>query len=119
MGKTAVFVLGVLHSLKVPGEPFQAIILCHARELAFQISREFERLGKFIEGLSIAKIYGGVNEDAQILQLTNNPPHVIVGTPGRTEALIKKGKIKVDNLKFFIIDECDKVLEKFDMRQQV
>lgn len=53
MGKTAVFVLGVLHSLDVPGDPFQALVLCHTRELAFQISREFERLGKFIEGLKI------------------------------------------------------------------
>lgn len=76
-------------------------------------------MGKFLEGLNIAKIYGGVNEDAQILQLTNTPPHIVVGTPGRTLALIKKEKIKTDNLKFFILDECDKILEKFDMRQQV
>lgn len=34
MGKTAVFVLGVLHSIQVPGDPFQAIVLCHTRELA-------------------------------------------------------------------------------------
>jgi len=49
----------------------------------------------------------------------NNPPHVIVGTPGRTLDMVKRGKIKLENLKFFIIDECDKVLEKFDMRNQV
>lgn len=41
---------------------------------------------------------------------------MVVGTPGRTWELVRKGKIKVDNLKFFIIDECDKVLEKFEMR---
>ena len=49
----------------------------------------------------------------------NNPPHIVVGTPGRTMEMVKKKKLKVDNLKFFIIDECDKVLEKFEMRQQV
>ena len=49
----------------------------------------------------------------------NNPPHIVVGTPGRTLEMVRKNKLKVDNLKFFIIDECDKVLEKFDMRQQV
>lgn len=41
----------------------------------------------------------------------------MVGTPGRTLDMVKRKKLKVDNLKFFIIDECDKVLEKFDMRQ--
>lgn len=51
-----------------------------------------------------------------MLSLTNNPPHVIVGTPGRTLSLIKKGKIKLDKLKFFILDECDKLLDKYDMR---
>ncbi len=35
MGKTAVFTLGVLHSIQIPGEPFQAIVLCHTRELAY------------------------------------------------------------------------------------
>ncbi len=64
MGKTAVFVLGVLHALEIPGKPFQALIICHTRELAFQISKEFERLGKYIEGLKISRIYGGMNEDA-------------------------------------------------------
>lgn len=119
MGKTAVFTLGVLHSIQVPGEPFQALVLCHTRELAYQIAKEFERLGKFLNGLSVAQIYGGVNEEAQILALKNNPPQIVVGTPGRMLALINSKQIKVDKLKFFIIDECDKVLEKHDMRQTV
>lgn len=113
MGKTAVFVLGVLHSIEIDNNPFQCIVLCHTRELAFQISKEFERLGKYIEGLKIATIFGGVNEEAQILQLENNPPHVIVGTPGRTLSLVKKKKIVLDKLKFFILDECDKILEQY------
>jgi ATP-dependent RNA helicase UAP56/SUB2 len=113
MGKTAVFVLGVLHSIEIEGKPFQCLVLCHTRELAFQISKEFERLGKYIEGLKIATVFGGVNEEAQILQLENNPPHVLVGTPGRTYSLIKKKKVTLDKLKFFILDECDKILEQY------
>ncbi len=61
MGKTAVFVLGVLHSIKIPGNPFQCLVICNTRELAFQISKEFERLGKYITGLKIMALYGGVN----------------------------------------------------------
>ena len=64
MGKTAVFVLGVLHVIQVPGDAIQAIVLCNTRELAHQITKEFERLGKFIEGLKIATVYGGINESA-------------------------------------------------------
>ena len=119
MGKTAVFVLGVLQAIDLSGDPFQSLILCHTRELAYQIAKEFERLGKYLPDLRVAQIYGGVNEDAQILSLKNSPPQIIVGTPGRTLSLIQSKHIKVDKLKFFIIDECDKVLEKNDMRQTV
>lgn len=115
MGKTAVFVLGVLHSLTLPGDAFQCIVICNTRELAFQISREFERLGKYLEGLRTQVIYGGVNAEAQILQLEHNPPHIVIGTPGRTLDLVKKDKIKLQKLRYFVIDECDKVLEEYGM----
>lgn len=119
MGKTAVFVLSVLHQLDVEASPFQALVLCHTRELAHQISREFERLGKYIVGLKIQSIYGGVNIDKQIFKLEANPPHIVIGTPGRTLHLVKDKKLPLDGLRFFIIDECDRVLEQFDMRQTV
>ena len=87
--------------------------------MAYQISKEFERLGKYVPGLKVQTILGGLSEQAQILQLENNPPNVVIGTPGRTLALVKKKKLKLDNLKFFIIDECDKVLSQYDMRTTV
>jgi len=62
MGKTAVFVLGVLHSLTLPGDPFQCLVICNTRELAFQISKEFERLGKYLEGLEHTQLHFGVTE---------------------------------------------------------
>jgi ATP-dependent RNA helicase UAP56/SUB2 len=119
MGKTAVFVLGVLHSLKVPGAPFQCLVICHTRELAIQITKEFERMGKYLTGLKLATLYGGVNPEAQSLQIESNPPHVVIGTPGRTLDFVKKGIIKLENLTHFVIDECDNVLEKMDMRGDV
>ena len=119
MGKTAVFVLSVLHQLDAEAKPFQCLVLCHTRELAHQISREFERLGKYIVNLKIQSIYGGVSIDKQILKLETNPPHIVIGTPGRTLHLVKEKKIPLDGLRFFIIDECDRVLEHSDMRQTV
>lgn len=119
MGKTAVFVLGVLHNIKIPGDPFQILVLCHTRELAFQISKEFERMGKYINGLKTATLYGGVNIEAQQLMLESAAPQIIIGTPGRTLDFVKRGILKLDKLKHFIVDECDKVLESLDMRADV
>ncbi len=119
MGKTAVFVLGVLHTIKIPGDPFQVLVICHTRELAFQISKEFERMGKHIAGLKIATLYGGVNPEAQQLMIESANPQVIIGTPGRTLDFVRKGILKLGNLTHFIIDECDKVLEEMNMRSDV
>lgn len=111
MGKTAVFVLGVLHSIKVPGDPFQCLVLCPTRELAIQITREFDRMGKFLTGLKTMMLLGGIPLDVQKLKIEANPPHIIIGTPGRTLDLLTKDIIKLDSLNYFILDECDKMLE--------
>ena len=59
MGKTAVFVLTVLQCLGEDPAPGSALILCHARELAYQIKGEFERLSKFMTGTRTSVIFGG------------------------------------------------------------
>jgi len=41
-----------------------------------------------------------------------NPPHIIIGTPGRIQAMISKKDLNLDNLRMFVIDECDKMLEE-------
>merc|ERR1719481_1919738 len=51
--------------------------------------------------------------------LKNNCPHVVVGTPGRILALIRNKKLNLKNLKHFVLDECDKMLEQLDMRRDV
>jgi ATP-dependent RNA helicase UAP56/SUB2 len=47
------------------------------------------------------------------------PPHIVVGTPGRILQLVKKGDLDLSNLKIFVLDECDKLLEETDMRADV
>ena len=59
MGKTAVFVLSVLHCLGESPEPCTALVLAHARELAHQIKGEFARLAKFMPNVRIEEILGG------------------------------------------------------------
>lgn len=48
-----------------------------------------------------------------------NAPHIIIGTPGRILAMIQKKDLSLDNLRMFVIDECDKMLDEVDMRSQV
>lgn len=119
MGKTAVFVLAVLQQLEpVPGE-IGALILCHTRELAYQICHEFDRFAAYLPGVNVSVIFGGVNIKQQREQLKEKPPSVIVATPGRCKALAKEGDISLKRCGHFILDECDKMLEQLDMRADV
>lgn len=113
MGKTAVFVLSVLHRLNLTSEDNpQCLILAHTRELAFQIHKEFQRLGKYFSNLRCDTFFGGVSLEKHRLKLTLTPPHIAVGTPGRVLDLVKSGHMKLDKLRFFVLDECDKILDQ-------
>ena len=120
MGKTAVFVLAVLQQLEpVPGE-VGALILCHTRELAYQIKHEFERFSAYLPDLKITTIFGGVSIKTQKEELKANPPNIVIGTPGRIKTLGKDGDaLKLDHVRHFVLDECDKMLEQLDMRADV
>lgn len=118
MGKTAVFVIAILQQLQKKPDPVSALILCHTRELAYQINKEFVRLGKFLEVKSKV-FYGGEPIADQQKVLKAEPPQIVVGTPGRILDLIQKGYLKLDNLRYFVLDECDKMLEQLDMRGDV
>uniref|UniRef100_A0A8C0D5X6 RNA helicase n=1 Tax=Balaenoptera musculus TaxID=9771 RepID=A0A8C0D5X6_BALMU len=64
----------------------------------------------FFGGLSIKK-------DEEVLK--KNCPHVVVGTPGRILALVRNRSLNLKNVKHFVLDECDKMLEQLDMRRDV
>eukprot|EP00301_Raphidiophrys_heterophryoidea_P000135 c10069_g1_i4.p1 GENE.c10069_g1_i4~~c10069_g1_i4.p1 ORF type:complete len:342 (-),score=88.97 c10069_g1_i4:76-1101(-) len=126
MGKTAVFVLTTLQQLDLTNAPTPAIVvLAHTRELAFQIGKEFDRFGKYMEGLRIGVHYGGVSVRSAKDSLEAEPPHVLVGTPGRMLQLMTmkrdngKELLNTKAVKHFIMDECDKMLSALDMRADV
>lgn len=62
--------------------------------------------------VKIAVFFGGMAIKKDELVLKNNCPHVVVGTPGRILALVKTKALNLKNLKHFILDECDKMLEQ-------
>jgi len=119
MGKTAVFVLTVLDQLDEKPDPCSALILSHTRELAFQIKKEFDRFTKYFKNVTTEVIYGGVPKKTHIKMFKETPPTIIVGTPGRVLDLVQGKHMNLDKLKFFILDECDKMLEEAGMRRDI
>lgn len=121
LGKTAVFVLSTLQQLDpVPGE-ISTVVVCHTRELAYQIKNEYLRFSKYMPDVRTEVFYGGlpIKKDIQVLKDKDTCPHIVVATPGRLHALVKDNAIRLNNVKLFVIDECDKVLELVDMRRDV
>jgi ATP-dependent RNA helicase UAP56/SUB2 len=125
MGKTAVFVLSTLQQLEVPEDEkkedskVQALVLCHTRELAFQIGKEFERMKKYTPNVRVKVLYGGVPVVLDQKALKENPPHIVIGTTGRLEHLIRDKHLNMDHIKHFILDECDKLLDSVEQRMDV
>uniref|UniRef100_A0A667X1H3 RNA helicase n=1 Tax=Myripristis murdjan TaxID=586833 RepID=A0A667X1H3_9TELE len=95
------------------------LVMCHTRELAFQISKEYERFSKYMPTVKVAVFFGGlsIKKDEEVLK--RECPHVVVGTPGRILALTRNKTLNLRHIKHFILDECDKMLEQLDMRRDV
>merc|ERR1719401_746603 len=95
------------------------MVVCHTRELAYQIKHEFDRFAKYFQDLKTAVVYGGVpiTKDKEVLK--ESQPQILIGTPGRVLGLTRDKDLKLDKLSQFVLDECDKCLEKLDMRKDV
>eukprot|EP00341_Mesodinium_pulex_P016132 CAMPEP_0116995284 /NCGR_PEP_ID=MMETSP0467-20121206/68659_1 /TAXON_ID=283647 /ORGANISM="Mesodinium pulex, Strain SPMC105" /LENGTH=418 /DNA_ID=CAMNT_0004693563 /DNA_START=39 /DNA_END=1295 /DNA_ORIENTATION=+ len=119
MGKTAVFVLATLHQLQPVEGEVHVLVLCHTRELAFQIQREYERFSKYLPDIKSRVFYGGVNVRQSIETLNNDKPHIVVGTPGRVLDLANRKALDLSKIKHFVMDECDRMLAELSMRKDV
>ena len=119
MGKTAVFVLATLQQIEPVDGQVCVLVMCHTRELAFQISKEYERFSKYTQGVKVGVFFGGlaISKDEQVRE--SNCPHIVVGTPGRILALVRSKKLNLKHLKHFILDECDKMLEQLGKHQVI
>merc|ERR1712205_149293 len=79
----------------------------------------FERFAKFFSAVKTAVVYGGMPIDKDKEMLKDDCPHVLIGTPGRVLALTREKDLKLDKLSQFVLDECDKCLDKLDMRKGI
>jgi ATP-dependent RNA helicase DeaD len=108
-GKTAAFALPLLSRLDIQNQQVQVMVLTPTRELAIQVAEAFQRYASHIKGFHVLPIYGGQDYSGQIRQLRRGV-HVVVGTPGRVMDHMRKGTLKLDNLKALVLDEADEML---------
>ena len=108
-GKTAAFSLPIIEQIDDKSKTTQAIILSPTRELAIQIARNIKEFSKNYKKINAVAVYGGASIDEQIRAL-NKGVQIVVGTPGRTVDLIKRKKLKLENIKWLVLDEADEML---------
>ncbi|HAB80130.1 MAG TPA: ATP-dependent RNA helicase [Glaciecola sp.] len=108
-GKTAAFALPMLANIDVEANYPQLLVLAPTRELAIQVAEAFQVYASFSKKIRVLPIYGGQSYDNQIRQLKRGV-QVIVGTPGRVIDHIQRKTLKLDQLKFLVLDEADEML---------
>lgn len=108
-GKTAAFAIPVLERINPKSRNVQAIVLCPTRELAVQVTGEFIKLARFMDGVHITPVYGGQMIQRQFKQLQAGT-QIVVGTPGRVIDHLKRGTLSLDHLQMIVLDEADEML---------
>ena len=113
-GKTAAFALPILQLLSTrspkPGpRRIQALILAPTRELAAQIG---DRISAYNEFLSLrhVTVFGGVGQKPQVKALQQGAD-VLVATPGRLMDLMQQGLLTLEHIRYFVLDEADRMLD--------
>lgn len=107
-GKTAAFGLPIIERITPGLRKVQAIVLAPTRELASQVAEELESL-KGKRDIRILPVYGGQGMDVQLRQLKQGVD-IIVATPGRAIDHLKRKTLKLQDVKFVVLDEADEML---------
>ena len=116
-GKTAAFVLPMLHKLNAAEAPknkfggigIRALVLTPTRELAAQIEDSVQTYGKYLE-LSSTVIFGGVGMNPQISRVKKGVD-ILVATPGRLLDLMQQGVLDLTQVQILVLDEADRMLD--------
>lgn len=108
-GKTAAFGLPIIEQIDTEDKVTQALILAPTRELGQQIAEQLEIFGKYLPKVNVLAVYGGANISTQIKAL-RKAQHIIIATPGRLLDLIQRKAVKLDQIKFLVLDEADEML---------
>lgn len=108
-GKTAAFAIPLCQEIDVALESPQVLVLAPTRELTEQVKEDIAAIGKY-KGIKCCALYGKQLMEIQRKELKQNTPHVIVATPGRMMDHILNKNVKLQDLKYLVIDEADEML---------
>jgi len=109
-GKTGAFTVALLNIIDTSVNEIQALILSPTRELSRQSYDVIKTIGSYMKNLRIKLLIGGTSTVSDVNELTKETPQVIVGCPGRTFDMIKRGFLKTHKIKLFVLDEADEML---------
>jgi ATP-dependent RNA helicase DeaD len=107
-GKTAAFCVPIVERIPAADRAVRALILTPTRELAVQVAQECANIAKF-KDLRILTIYGGVGFGPQESALKDGV-EIVVGTPGRVLDHLRRGNLKLDGVRYAVLDEADEML---------
>nr|WP_231505231.1 DEAD/DEAH box helicase [Cellulomonas sp. URHE0023] len=108
-GKTAAFGLPLLASIDPDVHAVQAIVLTPTRELAMQVADAIQSFATHLPGLNVLAVYGGSPFLPQQRALSRGA-QVVVGTPGRVLDHLDRRTLKMDDVRFLVLDEADEML---------
>jgi ATP-dependent RNA helicase DbpA len=109
-GKTAAYAIPLLELIQADHEQVQALILVPTRELVLQVRAEFKKFSRFIPNLKISVAYGG-HDFREEKKSFVHPPKILIATPGRLIDHLNRKTLSLKELRHFVIDEADKLLE--------
>ena len=117
-GKTGTFSIAALSKVDISDNSNQILIMAPTHELTHQIALVVTNLSAMMTGIRIKTMVGGSSIDDDATEMRTNPPHVIVGCPGRVSDMIRRRHINANNLKLVVIDEADEMLS-FGFKEQI
>ncbi|RDW19212.1 DEAD/DEAH box helicase [Oceanobacillus arenosus] len=112
-GKTHAFLLPLFDRLDVSKRTVQMVITAPTRELATQLHDEVKKIIQYAgkEGIWLSKLLVGGTDKQKMIEKLKEPPHIIVGTPGRILDLVKEEALSIYSAESFVIDEADLMLD--------
>ena len=108
-GKTLAFGVPLVQAVDESLPWVQGLVLAPTRELAVQITLELQKIGAYT-GVRVVTVYGGQSMNVQLDALRRGA-HIVVGTPGRTIDHIKRSTLRLDSVRFVVLDEADVMLD--------
>ena len=109
-GKTGCFAIGTLQLIDTEKPVTQALIISPTRELSIQTKDVINSIGNMMTGLKTQLLIGGTSIEDDVDSLNSNTPHVVIGCPGRIHDMLRRKKLKTENLGLIVLDEADEML---------